>query len=112
MRASLALIALLVAASSATASASASPTRRCNNAEFASGGLFVRGVSCSAAARVIHRALRNPGCTPRPADAELGRGCNGATRVGAWTCKGLFPGEGYDLKCQAGTRRVHGSAGG
>lgn len=106
------LVALLLAAVSATSVASAAPVRRFSNPEFASGGLIVKGVSCIAATRVIHRALKKPGCTPRPADAALGRGCYASTRVNGWACKGLFPGEGYDLKCRKGARRIHGSAGG
>lgn len=87
-------------------------TRNCHNAAYASGELVVKGVSCSAAARILTKALAHPGCRPSKADAMLGRGCNGSTRVGLWRCTGLFPGEGFDLRCHSGARRIHGGAGG
>lgn len=94
------------------ANADASSAYRCNDPAFASGALIVKGVSCRAAAKVIKRALARPGCRPSEEDAARGRGCFGTTKVGEWTCKGLFPGEGFDLRCLSGKRRVHGSAGG
>jgi hypothetical protein len=97
----------------ATPSASATSAARCNNAEFASGELTVTGVSCSSAVKVIHKALQHPGCTPSAKQRANSQGCNGSTKVNGWTCSGLFPGEGYDLKCRKGKKmRIHAGAGG
>ena len=85
---------------------------RCHQRAFASGELTTKGISCTDGARVITRALARPGCKPTAEDAMSARGCYGSTRVGSWTCSGLFPGEGFDLRCKSGKRRIHGSAGG
>lgn len=108
------VITLVVGATPATGVAATpdASTRRCNDPAFASGELTVRGVSCRTGARIIRRALARPGCTPTKEDAESHRGCYGATRVGKWRCTGLFPGEGFDLRCRSGKRRIHGGAGG
>jgi hypothetical protein len=105
-------LACTLAPAPTVAAAAPAKVRKCDLVEFASGLLIVRGVSCRAAATVIHRALEHPGCTPTGAVASLGRGCPGTTRVGRWRCSGLFPGEGYDLRCHSGARRIHGGAGG
>lgn len=87
--------------------------RKCDYPSYASGGLIVRGeVSCRTADGVIKQALRKPGCQASKSDASSGRGCTGTTRVSGWTCKGLFPGEGFDLRCTSKRRVIHGSAGG
>lgn len=106
------LIAGSCAAGLAPTPATGADARRCNVSEFASGELIVRAVSCRAAVKVLHRALAHPGCKPTAADATSGRGCNGTTRVGKWVCRSLFPGEGYDLRCRSGARRIHARAGG
>lgn len=104
------LVAVALAQVTVTAGpASGAPLRKCATAEFASGALIVKGVSCSGATRILHRALAHPGCRPKEG---YGRGCYGFTKVGAWHCSGLFPGEGFDLTCRSDGRRIHGSAGG
>ena len=103
-------LALVVLISGATASAASST--RCKQKEFASGELVVTGVTCRSAVKVVHNALKHPGCTPSANDRANGRGCNGTTVVNGWRCTGLFPGEGYDLKCRKGARRIHAGAGG
>lgn len=76
---------------------------------YDSGGLFVTGVKCSTADRVVQSALRHPGCRSNP---HSGRGCRGTTHVRGWRCSGLFPGEGFDLYCISGRRKFHAGAGG
>ena len=83
--------------------------RRCR---LSGGEMTVSHIGCRAATKVVHRALRHPGCRPSQSDRELGRGCHGTTRFDGWTCTGLFPGEGYDLRCRKGSRRIHAGAGG
>jgi hypothetical protein len=102
-------VVLLAVGASGTATAR---SQQCSDSYFASGELVVRGVSCEAGKKVILRALKRPPCTPSREDAQLGRGCYGSNRVGKWRCSGLFPGEGFDLKCRSGKRRIHGGAGG
>jgi hypothetical protein len=100
------------ALASSPATAPAAAVHKCHLSQFASGALIVRGITCRAAATVVNRALARPGCRPSAADARLGRGCYGTTRFGLWVCSGLFPGEGFDLRCRSGARRIHASAGG
>jgi hypothetical protein len=57
-------------------------------------------------------ARLRPGCTPTARQRASNEGCFGSTRVGLWLCHGLFPGEGYDLHCSSGERRIHAGAGG
>lgn len=106
------LLLLVLLASTGSPGEASAKSRRCNDPTFASGELVVKGVSCRRAARVIRRALDRPGCTPTAEQKRLHRGCYASTRVGRWRCKGLFPGEGFDLRCRSGARRIHGGAGG
>jgi hypothetical protein len=110
--AAVSVVVAFLAAGAAVAPAGAASAHRCHLPEFASGELVVKGITCTAAARIVHRALRAPGCTPTTAQAAHGEGCRGTTKVRPWTCTGLFPGEGYDLRCHAGSRRIHAGAGG
>ena len=103
---------LAAAALLCTPAAHAASSQRCSAAAYASGELVVRGISCSGADRVIKAALKKPGCTPTSAQSERGEGCKGSTRVRGFRCTGLFPGEGFDLRCRAGSRRITASAGG
>ncbi|HKG04763.1 MAG TPA: hypothetical protein VKB03_16445 [Conexibacter sp.] len=73
---------------------------------------MTKGVSCRGGARIVHRALDHPGCTPTARQRASNEGCFGSTHVGRWLCHGLFPGEGYDLHCESGRRRIHAGAGG
>ncbi|MEI2701667.1 MAG: hypothetical protein V9E83_04605 [Baekduia sp.] len=87
----------------------AAKTRSCSAPAYGIAGfLRVRGdVSCRAADSVIQQAQRKPVC-----QSHGERGCTGTTRVSAWTCKGLFPGEGFDLVCTSRGRWIHGAGGG
>jgi len=74
--------------------------------------LIAKNVSCSAAKRIQKRALAHPGCTPTAEQKSNFEGCYSSRRYGRWTCRGLWPGEGYDLRCKSGRRVVHASGGG
>jgi hypothetical protein len=112
MRFLIGLVGVLAALVGGAPGASAAASSRCGNAEFASGELIVTGVSCSAAVKVVHQALKHPGCKPTAKQNASGQGCYGTTKVSGWRCSGLFPGEGYDLKCRKGSKRIHAGAGG
>ncbi len=97
----------------------------CSNSFFASGFLQVRGVSCGDGGRIVKAAARYHACVrgkPRPgrgcpchvtrSEARSGGGCRGRVHVHGWRCKGLFPGEGFDIKCRRGRKLAHGGAGG
>lgn len=90
----------------------ATSSKSCSSSRRSSTTLFVRGVSCRTGSAVIKHALAHPGCTPTAEEQSLGRGCYGTSRHNGWTCRGLFPGEGYDLKCRRGRQYVHGGGGG
>lgn len=94
------------------AASRASRVRHCRDAEFASGELDVLHTTCRTGKRVINRALGDAPCEPSPAQRRSYQGCIGTKRVGRWRCHGLFPGEGFDLRCRFGRRRIHGGAGG
>jgi hypothetical protein len=106
-----AALALVVAAPAGATGVSAA-AHRCSNPAFASGELVVTRVGCDRAERIIHRSLKHQPCQPSKRDQQSGRGCYGHNRVGHWRCHGLYPGEGFDLHCRSGKRRIHGGAGG
>jgi hypothetical protein len=112
MRLKLLFCCALIGCVALTANAGAAARHRCHNPQFASGELVVKGVSCRRGSRVIHLALDHQPCQPSRRDRESYRGCYGSVRVAGWRCHGLFPGEGFDLHCRKGSRRIHGGAGG
>jgi hypothetical protein len=70
--------------------------------------LTTDGVKCSDGRRIAGRALNKSSCPPSPSF----QGCTQTVHVRGWTCKGLFPGEGWDFVCRSGLRRIHYSGGG
>jgi hypothetical protein len=67
------------------------------------------GVRCDPAERIAKKAIDKSNCPYSPSF----QGCNRTVTVGGkWTCRGLFPGEGWTFTCSAGDRRIHYSGGG
>lgn len=69
--------------------------------------LTTKRVTCKKARSVANRAIKASDCPPAG-----GAGCQQTVDVGAWRCRGLYPGEGWNFRCRSGKRRIYYSGGG
>jgi hypothetical protein len=102
----LAAFALVLLCMSPAAGGAAAPKfRDCDSSPPSK--LTSRGVKCGRARAIAEAALRKSNC-PQRRDF---RGCYKPVEFNGWTCRGLFPGEGWSFTCRKESRSVSYSGG-